>query len=954
MATNENNNDQFVLDQNTPLELATNVHGLLAVKKDGSSGAVGLETIANEAGKKVGEAVKITGNILPTLGDANKIADVLGGTNGKVLTYNGTPFNISANHNAKLFWDGILKTWEIIDDVAIPFQTGVATLNPTSSELPQSKAVALYVTANAPTMVIGKNKFNPANIKNDQFLNSTTGAIVSDAAAAGWSWTGLIDLDEAGIAVGQYFAWDSDKLRTGASLFNSDGVTPARYLSMVKGTAQRLLGEKYFGSNLKSPAQPNWTWFIFEKGSLSTGYEPYKKVASKDSVEGLPTALVKLDDVAVTSNENKQKLNKFDEKNIPSTNKLNPTKATLKALLSTANGTLITGSNVTDQYNVTDFIETTALQFQEILNDFGGTSGARNMVVYGENKNFLAGIDLPGRPKKVQMPDNNLIRYVRYSLMGILWGQEPNKYTPEKMGVFDGENNVYESYLPGVDFRIANSVVTSKKDDSSIALIADVKNLISGTPTDPEITSLTYLISNGSLRISNGDDYVTVAIGNKRGYTGNDMLNFTSISCAGLTYSNGDDAAPIHAHNMTLGANHGHTSYLASITNHGLTNADIGTAFTQGANVLYLARVVSGTQLIFIGEMRGSANNPTFDVLSAGTILRNDVSFTVTSSEGRQLYPSIKNLKMQVFVDGKEIDPLVNATGAGEVIEIVESYEIKSLKSIIDYLKARVGSLDEPSFDGVGFIKIDNNYRFVEDLTCIVNVRPRQLEEMAFADIMGTQANLLGTLNDGSVEMYVPNSNPLNASVDLRKPKAITWTNSIPSTYITIANQPDPINPPSRIIEYKNNAGFSLGYLKNKGVGLNIPNFTAHTFEIRNNTGKLYPHPIESTKVGNMLQPNTVFNISLFRAFTDLRKSREGNRLSYFTVKDHNDFFVFIDYIGSMFDEINLNKPKLNGKRIEVVTSRNCELKSDIYNNGLIVNASYVEGETCFIELLIK
>lgn len=125
MATNENNNKEFVLDQNTSLEPANNVHGLLAVKKDGSGGAVGLEEIANEAGKKVGDAVKVTGTELPELGDTNKVATIYGGDNGITMSYKGVNLPaVLANKVASFFWDGTLKTWEKTDEVQVKGDKG--------------------------------------------------------------------------------------------------------------------------------------------------------------------------------------------------------------------------------------------------------------------------------------------------------------------------------------------------------------------------------------------------------------------------------------------------------------------------------------------------------------------------------------------------------------------------------------------------------------------------------------------------------------------------------------------------------------------------------------------------------------------------------------------------------------------------------------------------------------
>lgn len=113
----EINDNNYELSENTPLELASNVHGLLAVKKDGSAGAVGLEEIANEAGKKVGDAVKIVGNVLPTDATVNKTAKVFGGTAGKTLTFTGGSVLIKPNYESNLIFDAVTKLWSIQDEV---------------------------------------------------------------------------------------------------------------------------------------------------------------------------------------------------------------------------------------------------------------------------------------------------------------------------------------------------------------------------------------------------------------------------------------------------------------------------------------------------------------------------------------------------------------------------------------------------------------------------------------------------------------------------------------------------------------------------------------------------------------------------------------------------------------------------------------------------------------------
>jgi hypothetical protein len=62
--------------------------------------------------------------------------------------------------------------------------------------------------------------------------------------------------------------------------------------------------------------------------------------------------------------------------------------------------------------------------------------------------------------------------------------------------------------------------------------------------------------------------------------------------------------------------------------------------------------------------------------------------------------------------------------------------------------------------------------------------------------------------------------------------------------------------------------------------------------------------------------------------------------------------YVFVDYSASCVDTIDIGT-EYNGKPVSVVESRNATAKADVYNNGIDVVASYVNGETCFIVLAI-
>ena len=160
----------------------------------------------------------------------------------------------------------------------------------------------------------------------------------------------------------------------------------------------------------------------------------------------------------------------------------------------------------------------------------------------------------------------------------------------------------------------------------------------------------------------------------------------------------------------------------------------------------------------------------------------------------------------------------------------------------------------------------------------------------------------------------------------------------------------DTNNPINRIVTYGDNFGFALGFLP-FGVGKNLLQYTDATFELRNNTGKIYPIGVNSGKVGTTLAANQVYSAVMFRSLIDY-SLRHGARMSCYTIPFNNETYVYIDYSATMSDKVVLND-SYNGKKIEIIERTNANLMTDVYNGGFYINANYVEGETCYVVLKI-
>ena len=462
--------------------------------------------------------------------------------------------------------------------------------------------------------------------------------------------------------------------------------------------------------------------------------------------------------------------------------------------------------------------------------------------------------------------------------------------------------------------------------------------------------SYEFFDNNLNLSYDNGDS-LTVLVDNRRGYAGNDMFNFVSHKFKGVSTLNGDDVAPTHSQNTTIGANHGQYIRRLTVASHGLTNVDIGTEWIASNGVkVYIMRILDINRFDVLGENVGTAYSASFSTIpSTGTITRNSEVLQYTSVSA-QLYPSINNLSLRVLENGKDI--ITGGKGIAKFIDIVESYDIMNISEVLDNIIRRVGSSEAPIYTGSSTLRIENNYRILDNMTIIVMTTVKANQPVEFRDIMATQARLIG--EDGVSKYYVPNSLPVTSALDFRKPLSVTWNASLPPIFFDSSTWADVNNPPDRIVVYYNHIAFTIGILPTRGVGKNLQNFTDRTFELRNNTGKIYPHPVEGTKVGNPIPTNSLFSMIMYRSFSDLSKTRSGNRMSFFNFTLDHEEYVIIDYPGTMEDRIDLEKEELNGKEITVIQEVNTALLSDTYNSGFYLRANYVEGETCFAMLCIK
>lgn len=615
-------------------------------------------------------------------------------------------------------------------------------------------------------------------------------------------------------------------------------------------------------------------------------------------------------------------------------NVLNPAAVLNPALLSAANG--VATPSVDGQYFTSDYIPVIGGMSYAVVRKDGSTSTvARISAYYDENKVFLSGSSV--NTSTLTAPA--AAKFVRFSAPNMNHGSNPA--TPADYAVFAGAPQTWVAYGSEIIVTLKGGE-PADKPLNALATMADLQK------TDDSDGVLQYDAGATNLAITQGTNTMTLAVGNARGFAGNDMTNFVAYTVNGVTNGNSDDAAPMHMLGTTLGGNHGQPLASANINAHGFADTEIGRGWLHSnGTTYYVMRIIDANNVLFMADNTGTFENPQFPSIATGTISRSGTTKTIAAIGSTQLFPSIKNLSIKLYDQGgREI--VKPATGRANQIKIVERYDVMYPEDILTNLKARAGQSGPPVYDGRVVASIDNVYTITENLTVVVSQTFRPLMAVSFQDFMVTQAAALGNAAT-TAQYYVPHSAPIGA-IDLRKPVAVPWSASLPNGFFAVASQPDPTNPPNRVIMYLNDAGFMIGHLLDRGAGEDLPAHTANTFEIRRNSGKIYPHPVEGSVVGSAGNAivGKAFSAVVFRAFTKLSTTRTAQRLSLFSFDYDGALYVFADYSASVFDSIQLDRPELLGKRIEVLDAVNCEVGSTVYTGPVAVSANYVEGETCY------
>lgn len=394
------------------------------------------------------------------------------------------------------------------------------------------------------------------------------------------------------------------------------------------------------------------------------------------------------------------------------------------------------------------------------------------------------------------------------------------------------------------------------------------------------------------------------------------VFNFVKTAIGkDVIHSNFDDIAPVRTF-YTVGANHGY--FCVDITFAGKTTSDIGSVWTDGTNQWILVNVV-GSTLTFIpdyvvedGVPRAvTAAFPTANLTHVNGATNTSLVSITTRTIG-QLRPSINKHKLIYELDGKELknDGAFN----GDVLKVIERYNVIDYKSLVDYIKANIGQYFANNVDAIdGVLAFNIIYEFSKGANCTVHHSIMALKKVAMQDNQLLQSQAL-SLSGYTPYQYIPNVKP-KGSWDFKN--LVNMDTISTSLNFRQADRIDLSIPVNRYVQWlmsgsDKKIGFAMGYIGDKGDGAHdkrIANAPTLEWELRN-TKKNYALMLNS----KILEPGDRFNIIGYRNYI----SPTVGATNVSTVDVGSQTYVYLDFHETKTFE-SIKMPDHAGKNITIV-----------------------------------
>ena len=385
-----------------------------------------------------------------------------------------------------------------------------------------------------------------------------------------------------------------------------------------------------------------------------------------------------------------------------------------------------------------------------------------------------------------------------------------------------------------------------------------------------------------------------------------DYLNFDSGTVFKGSY---DDIAPFYFNNSYVGANHGwdRCYEIATVSEHGLVESNIGELWHDDINQEILILSILSTKKILVCSPSSDIFSSNLGILKnntlVGSITNDSKTLLIQTVTRTQLRPAINNKKIKVL-NSKSVEIINDGIYQADYFDIVETYNIFDIQTMINKLKSNVGNNKNDSYYSDDIIEkyctVNIIYRFTERgaMTVFQTIDFDKIVNWSFGHFV--QSETIGNY------IIVPNTLYKNITLIDKEDIAIdknSWINKE--------------LPPARFYQFSDinrTKGMCLGF--NTFLGSAKPEIQKTSTETGfyyNETKKMYPKL--SCKVKNTTIGESV-NAICYRV--PLREYDKDMSVGWYYVNDN--IYLLIDCQKSINKFIELPKHML-GKEVEIVES---------------------------------
>lgn len=609
-------------------------------------------------------------------------------------------------------------------------------------------------------------------------------------------------------------------------------------------------------------------------------------------------------------------------------------------------------SNITDQA-VTDFVLKDGSIDNKKIMDNTITPDKTNFIISGKNMfnkdKVLA--------KKVLNADDNVLDSPTYSVSQYFYLNAGQRITISKLRNYCFVDDETNTITHDVTTRY-NYTFTAPKDGKFRFTIftvdidtTQVEEGSTATTFEPYYLKLSDEISLSKVSVDSTANYILSKSGNDisiKSKINNKELEVrtqkygsknNSFNLDRTFYDNktihalSDDITPVRTF-TTVGANHGYTSII-DLPNSNKTTKDLGSTWTDGTTNYVLLRIVDNRLIlgcpytITNGYVAASTVQPKANLTHVSNATNKENISISGAKTGSQLYPSTGKISVTYLADGNQVED--DGDYKCNEVTVIEKYEILDYKSIVDFATSNIGKDYANYRDEIkGVLSMSNTFTFNNKGNCTTSHAIRALQKvlMGMSGVLQSVALQHPTL---PVKRYVPNLGVVNG-FDFTQPFNVSDYNV--SNQIVKGNLIEQDKPLDRYIDYivdGNNVelAFTMGHIvdkTNSNYTDRLTNISSIYWDFRN-TKKSYPNVIHN----KILNEGDYFNFAGYRNyFVPKNGVINSNK-----VVDNETTYIYIDSLNTE-NYKSTDFSELIGSKLEVVTSKGFELKSNIVDaNGI-------------------